>query len=118
MTDVASAQLDAAQNTVLATGTTYYLSLHTGDPVGTGTTEGTDGRQSVTFTASSSGSQTSNSAQTWSSAKGAQTYTHFGIWTAATGGTYLRGGALNSSITPSVGSVIQLASGAITFTAS
>ena len=118
MTDVASAELDAAQNAILATSTTYYLSLHTGDPVGTGAHEGTDGRQAITFNASSSGTQTSSNGQTWLSVAGGQTYAYFGIWTAASSGTYLRGGSLTSSITPPAAAEVVFASGAITLTAS
>jgi hypothetical protein len=80
MSNVAAAELDAAQNAILAAGTTYWLSLHTAAPGETGAAEGTDGRQSITFAASSGGSQASNDAQTWASAKGGQTYTDFGIW--------------------------------------
>lgn len=118
MSDVAAASLDAAQDAILATATTYYLSLHTADPGQTGAGEGTDGRQAITFAASSGGAQASNDAQSWASAAGGQTYTHFGIWTAAVGGTYLRGGPLNGSYTPTAGQPIDFASGAVTLTAS
>jgi len=118
MANVAAAELDAAQDAIIAAGTTYYLSLHTAAPGETGASEGTDGRQAITFAASSGGTQASNDAQTWASAKGSQTYTDFGLWTAATSGTYLRGGPLTSSITPPAGSEITVASGAITLTAS
>lgn len=118
MSDVASAELDAAQNAIINSSTTYYLSLHTADPGQTGAHEGGDGRQAITFGASSGGTQTSTDAQTWSSAAGGSTYTNFGIWTAASGGTYLRGGSLASSITPPAGAEIVVASGGITLTAS
>jgi len=117
LTDVASASEDAAQNAILATGTTYYLSLHTADPGTTGASESGEGRQAITFAASSGGTQASNSAQTWASAVGG-TYGYFGVWTALTGGTYKRGGQLTGSISPPVGAQIAVASGAITFTAS
>jgi hypothetical protein len=64
--DVAPAELDAAQNAILVTGTTYELSLHAGDPGGTGANEASGGsyaRQAITFAASSGGSQASNNAQ-------------------------------------------------------
>lgn len=118
MSDVAAAELDAAQNTILATATTYYLGLNTGDPGQTGANEGPDGRQAITFAASSGGSQASNNAQTWSSVAGGHTYTNYSVWTAPTGGTYLRGGSLTSSIAPPAGSQVQFLSGGITFTAS
>lgn len=117
MARITTAQADVAQNAVIAAGTTYYLSLHTGDPATTGASEGTDGRKAITFAASSGGSQASNSAQSWPSAVGGQTYAYFGVWTAASGGAYLRGGTL-TSITPTAGATISIASGNITLTAS
>lgn len=118
MADTPSASVDTMQTALIPAATTRYLSLHTADTGTTGASEGTDGRQAIQFAASSGGTQASNTAQTWSSAAGGQTYNHFGIWTAATGGTFIRGGSLTSSITPSAGSQITVASGAITFTAS
>jgi hypothetical protein len=102
MPRITSAQADVAQNAVLVPGSTYYLALHTADPSTTGASEGTDGRKSITFASSSGGTQASNSSQSWS---------------ALTAGTYLRGGALTSSITPGSGAIISVASGAITLTA-
>lgn len=118
MADVPNTGLDAAQNAIISSATTYYLSLHTADPGKTGASEGTDGRQSIQFGASSSGTQSSSTGQTWSSAVGGQTYTYFGIWSASTGGTYIRGGSLSASITPPAASQITFAIGAVTFTAS
>lgn len=118
MADIASARADAAQNAAVVNGTTYYLSLHTGDPGTTGANEGGDGRQSIVMGASSGGSQASSTAQTWTSAAGGYTYTYFGVWSAASGGTYFRGGSLTSSITPPAGAEITFAIGGITFTAS
>lgn len=118
MSLVSSANLDAANNAILAAATTYYLGLNTATPGQTGASEGTDGRKAITFAASSGGTQNSNSAQSWPSAVGGQTYGWFSVWSAATGGTYERGGTLTSSITPSAGSQISVASGAISFTAS
>jgi hypothetical protein len=117
MPRIATAYADAAQITIVAPNTTFYLSLHTTDPGTTGAGEGTDGRKAITFAGSTSGSQPSNSAQSWPSAVGGQTYNYFGIWTGSTAGTYIRGGTL-TSITPSAGSTISVASGAITLTAS
>jgi hypothetical protein len=115
--DVPSAGEDAAQNAILATATTYYLSLHTGDPGTTGANEGSEGRQAITFGASSGGSQASNSAQTWPSAVGGG-YSYFGVWTASSGGTYKRGGWLTPTIYPLAGTEIVFASGAVAFAAS
>jgi hypothetical protein len=103
---------------VLVPSTTYYLALHTADPGATGAGEGTDGRKAITFAASSGGSQASNNAQSWPSAVGSQTYAYFGVWTAAGAGSFLRGGTLTSSITPTAGAVISVASGAVILTAS
>jgi hypothetical protein len=118
MPDVPSAQADLAQNAILATSTNYYLSLHTADPGTSGSSEGTDGRQAIQFAASSGGSQASNTSQLWASAVGGQTYTYFGVWTASSGGTYKRGGSLNSAIVPPAAAQITVASGAIILTAS
>src|SRR5215471_20997525 len=107
MARISTAQADVAQNAVLSSATTYYLSLHTADPGATGTGEGTDGRKAITFAASSGGSQASSNNQTWAAAVGGQTYQFFGVWTAATSGTYLRGGTL-TSITPGAGATINV----------
>lgn len=118
MTDVANASLDAAQQAIIVPTTGYFLSLHTGDPGKTGASEGTDGRQGITFGNSTSGSQASTNGQTWSSAAGGQTYTFFGLWTLTSGGTFLRGGSLGSTITPPAASQIVFSTGAVTLTAS
>lgn len=118
MPRISPTQADVAQNAVLVPSTTYYLSLHTGDPGTTGASEGTDGRKAIVFAASSGGTQASNTSQTWPSAVGGQTYAYFGTWSALTGGSFLRGGTLTASITPGAGAVISVASGAITLTAS
>lgn len=108
----------ASGTVTLTFATTYYLGLNTGDPGQSGADEGGDGRQAITFGASSSGSMVSTNSQTWSSAAGGYTYTYFSVWTASSGGTYVRGGQLTSSITPSTGSQIIVSTGGITFTAS
>lgn len=118
MPDIAPAEADAANNAVLVPGTTYYLSLHTADPAGTGTGEGGAGRQAIVVAASTGGVQKSNTAQSYTNVPGGQTYGWFGVWTAATGGTYLRGGALAANITPPAGSTVAIAAGQITFTSS
>jgi hypothetical protein len=118
MARITTAQADVAQNAVIGTGTTYYLSLHTTDPGTAGSGEGTDGRKAITFASSSGGSQSSSNSQSWTSAVGGQTYPYFGIYTAVTAGTYMRGGTLTSSITPAAGATISVATGAIVLTAS
>lgn len=114
MSDVASAELDAAQNAILVAATAYNLSLHTADPGETGASEGGEGRKSIEFAASSGGSQASSTAQTWSAAVGG-TYGWFGIWT--TGGAYLRGGAFSQALVVPPAAEIYLAAGAVTLTA-
>jgi len=99
-------------------GTTYYLGLCTAAPGSTGANTTTLTYQPITFGTPSGGSQASTNAQTFSSVPGGVTYTDFSIWTAASGGTYIAGGALASSITPSAGSNIDIAIGGIVFTAS
>lgn len=119
MTDFTAASEDAALDAIITTSTGYFLSLHTADPGQTGASEGTDGRQSITFgTAAAAGSKASTTAQTWASAVGGQTYSFYGIWTLATGGTYKCGGPLTANITPPAASQITVAVGAISFTAS
>jgi hypothetical protein len=118
MPNVATADADLAQNTIIVPSATYYLSLHTANPGTTGTSEASIGRQTIQFGASSGGTQASITAQNWASAAGGQTYGFFGIWTAITGGTFVRGGLLASNITPTTGSPISVAVGAITLTAS
>ena len=87
---------------VAVTGLGTYVSLHTADPGTTGASEATGGspayaRQQTTWTAGSSDGVVSGSEVTVDAA--AATYTHFGIWSAASGGTFVGGGALSSSVT-------------------
>lgn len=66
MPDVASAELDAAQNAILSSTTTYYMGLNFTDPGETGANEVSGSpyaRQAITFNASSGGTQTSSDAQ-------------------------------------------------------
>jgi hypothetical protein len=122
MGDVALAELAASQSAIIVAGTTYYLSLHNGDPGATGASEGTGlTRQPITFgtpTSASPSVQASTNAQSFTSMPGSVTYTFFGVWTAVTAGTYLRGGQLATSITPPSGSTVNLATGQTTFSAS
>lgn len=120
MSNVAAAELKEAQDKIITSGTTYYLSLHTGEPKGTGEHEGTDGRQVIKFgeaTSAIPSVQESTDEQVWSSVAGGQTYKYFGIWTASTSGTYKRGGALTSEITPPAGAEVVFATGAVTLKA-
>lgn len=72
-----------------------YISLHTADPGGTGTSEvtgGTYARKQTTW-GTVGGSQVTGSAITADIPAGT-TITHWGLWSGLTGGTFLYGGAL------------------------
>lgn len=84
------------------TGLGAYLSLHTADPGTTGASEATGGspayaRQQTTWTGGAADGNVAGSQVTFDAPAG--TYTHFGIWSAATGGTFIGGAALSSSVT-------------------
>ena len=98
-------------------GTTYYLSAHSADPGATGASELSGGgyaRQSIVFGTATAGVIASNAAITIPNA-GSTAVTHFGVWSASTGGTYLGGFLLASSVTAAS---IVVPSGAVTLTAS
>jgi hypothetical protein len=91
-------------------------SLHTTTPGTTGAAEvvgGSYARQPFTTGAPSVGVKTSTDAQNWVSMPSC-TVGYFGFWTAVTGGTWLGGGALSSSLTVPVGATVAAAIGAIT----
>lgn len=101
-----------------------YLALFTSDPTdaGSGTEVSTSGtaysRQSIAFSAASSGS-TSNSADvefSQATGSGFGTVTHFGIYDASTAGNLLFHGALTSSKTIDAGDVFKIASGNLSIT--
>lgn len=118
MSDVSSADLDAAQNAIIASGTTYLMGLNTADPGQTGANEDTSiTRQPITFGASSGGTQASTNAQTFS-IDDANTFSYFSVWTDAATPVYIRGGKLTTALTPGSGGSISFAAGAVTFTAS
>jgi len=96
-----------------------YLALFTSDPTddGSGTEVSTSGtnyaRQTVAFSASSSGS-TSNSADiefSQATGSGFGTVTHFGVFDASTAGNLLFHGALTASKTIAAGDVFKISSG-------
>lgn len=95
-----NATKEAAALAVTALG--GYISLHTADPGTTGASEATGGspayaRKLTTWTGGASDGSVPGSQVTFDAPAG--TYTHFGIWTAATGGTFIGGVALSSSVT-------------------
>lgn len=121
MADVAVAQLVAAQDAAIVPSTTYYLSFNTADPGTTGASEGSGlTRQAITFGTSTSAApsvQSSTNSQSFTSMPGSATYTYFSVWTASTSGSFLRGGSLTSSITPTTGSTVTVSTGSITLSA-
>jgi hypothetical protein len=116
MAHIPSATLNAAVAAALVPGTTYYLSLHSGDTSTTGANEFTGGgyaRQAIVFGSASGGVIASNASQTVPNA-GSTAATYVGIWTAATAGTFMAGAAMGSSVTAAS---IVFGTGAVTFTA-
>lgn len=89
-------------------GRLSFLSLHTGDPGGTGTNEAVGGsyaRQSLTWGSSSGGV---SAASQVSFSVNAGTYSHFGFWDAATAGTFRGGNALAASQTLSSAGIVKV----------
>ena len=73
------------------TGLVTYVSLHTADPGGSGTSEATGGspayaRKAITWAAWSSGASSNTNALIFDVPAG--TYTHVGYWSAVSAGTY------------------------------
>lgn len=99
----------STKNTLAAAyaGSGSWISLHTASPGTTGASEATGGsyaRQQTTW-GSASGGVINGSAVTVPVPSG--TFSHWGLWTAATGGTFIDGGTLSSSVTLSAaGSVV------------
>lgn len=93
-----------------------WVRLHTGDPGEDATsnlaTEST--RQSVTFSAASSGQITSSSTLTWSNVAATETITHVSLWDASTGGNALWKGALTASRALTAGDNFTISSGSLT----
>lgn len=116
MAEFPAATLNAAVAAALVPATTYYLSLHSGDPSTTGANElsgGTYARQAVVFGAASGGVIANNAAIASPNA-GSTAVTFVGVWSAVTSGTYKCGLAMGSSVTAAS---IAFAIGAITVTA-
>ena len=77
---------------------TPYVSLHTADPGLTGTSEVTGGsyaRQTVAFSAASSGATANTGAVTFTDMPSA-TITHVGLWDSLSGGNFLYGDVLTN----------------------
>lgn len=86
-----------------------WISLHTATPGTTGASEATGGspayaRKQTTWTGGSSDGSVPGSQVTIDVPAG--TYTHFGIWSASTGGTYIDGGTITSTVMGAQGQIL------------
>ena len=91
---------------------TVYLKLHTGDPGEDGTSNAATNtsRQSVSWSAASSGSIGSSATVTWTSVSTTETYSHWSLWDNSTAGNCLWTGALSSSAAVTAGDTFQITS--------
>lgn len=91
---------------------TVYLKLHTGDPGEAGTsnaaTETT--RQSVSWSAASSGSIGSSATVSWTNVSTTETYSHWSLWDNSTAGNCLWSGALSAPAAVTAGDTFQITS--------
>lgn len=98
-TYLANAFLDSVGNATAFSVSTAYVKLHVADPGANGTanaaTETT--RKSVSFSAASSGSLTSDAAITWTNIAGSQDATYFTAWDSATTGNFLFSGTITGN---------------------
>lgn len=101
-----AATLEAAALAKTALGS--WISLHTATPGTTGASEATGGspayaRKQTTWTGGTVDGAVPGSQVTIDVAAG--TYTHFGIWSAASGGTYVDGGLITSTVMGAQGQI-------------
>jgi len=103
--------LDTLRNQSFAV-TTCYVGLHTGDPGedGTNNTATETSRESVTWSAASSGSMSSSATLEWTSVAATETYTHWSMWDAASAGNCLWTGSLSASAAVTAGDTFQITS--------
>lgn len=103
--------LDTLRNQPFSVAATY-LKLHTGDPgeAGTSNAAAETTRQSVSFSAASSGSMSSSATVTWTNVSTTETYTHWSLWDNATTGNCLWSGALSASAAVTAGDTFQITS--------
>lgn len=101
--------LDTLRNTSFAV-TNTYVKLHLGDPGedGTANAAANTTRQSVSFSAASSGSMASSASVTWTNVSNTETYSHWSLWDASTGGNCLWSGALSSNAAVTAGDTFQI----------
>ena len=94
MGEAATIYKNAAVQSAITAGA-KYLSLHTGDPAGTGANEcagGSYARVATVWSAPSAGSSTG--AATLINVPPSTTITYWGVWDAASGGSFWEGGVL------------------------
>lgn len=121
MTNIANYAEDALlghllTNTPLASPTTVYAAIHSGDPSETGELNevGVD-RQAISFGVVSAGSVSNDAEVSWANMP-TVTVTHVSIKDAATGGNTLFWGALTESEAVSSGETFRLRVGDLTVT--
>jgi len=95
-TGLSTGSIDTALDTVIVTGTTYYLQLHTGDPgaAGTANIATNNTRQPVTFAAAAAKAKASNLDAQWTNVPATETYSFCSLWTLASGGTFVGSGTV------------------------
>ena len=107
------------RNVAYTAPTTVYLALYTSNPTaadtGTEVTGGSYARQSIAFSAASSGA-TSNSGTITFSSMPAATVTHFGIRDASTAGNLLFYGPLAASKTTASGDSLTASASSLSVT--
>lgn len=107
--------LDSVGNATAYSAANVYIKLHVGDPGANGTanaaTETT--RQEATFSASSSGTLTSDAAVTWTNIAGSQDATHFTAWDNASAGNFLFSGTITGNAYVA-GDTYTISSGSLT----
>ncbi|KTT33817.1 hypothetical protein SB18R_03270 [Pseudomonas oryzihabitans] len=103
---------------LLVSGKTLYVSLHTGSPGDSGSSEVTDknyARQAASFNVdSSTGAATLGGALTWKAVAAALTVTHVALYDAANGGNQIARQALKATTTYAAGDTPTIAAGDLT----
>ncbi len=114
-TSLKNSIIDAICNHTPLDITLPYISLHTGDPGGTGAAEVTGGsyaRQSASFGPANAGAASNDVAVDFVTMP-ACTVTHMGVWSALAG-TWLWGGILTASKVVNAGDTFRFAIGNLT----
>lgn len=100
------------------TAVDIYVMLHTADPGKTGANEGTgisrvlitsatDWAAAVAHGGTGGRLQDNSVLIDFGTSSAAETYTHFGFWTAVSGGTFLGGASLTSSVAVAIGEGVR-----------